>query len=334
MAGDAQHILVVGPAWVGDMVMTQSLLLTLKQQYPQAVIDVLAPEWSLPILQRMPQVRRGICLPLRHKQLGLWTRWRIGRQLCRANYAQAIILPRSFKAALLPFFARIPIRTGYRGESRYGVINDMRALDKTTLTQTVQRYVALALAKTAPLPPAIPFPRLTVDRQNQQRLLRALQLTTDKPIIGLVPGAEYGPAKQWPMEHYRDLAVQLTAQGYRVWVFGSAKEQELGRAIAVNGDIVNLSGRTQLVDVIDLLACCQSVVSNDSGLMHIAAAVDTRVVVIYGSSTPDYTPPLTRKANIIYHRLACSPCFSRQCRYGHYDCLTSITCSEVMEHLC
>lgn len=329
-----QKILVVGPAWVGDMVMAQSLFIALKQQYPEAVIDVLAPAWSLPILQRMPEVQRGICLPLRHKQLGLLKRWRLARQLRAEQYSQAIVLPRSLKSALVPFFAAIPVRTGYRGESRYGLINDMRRLDKTVLTQTVQRYVALGLQGHATSAPPIAFPQLRVDRQNQQRLLTTLKLATDKPVIGFMPGAEYGPAKQWPAEKYRELATKLVEQGYRIWVFGSLKEQALGDNMATHADIINLCGRTELVDVIDLLACCESVVSNDSGLMHIAAAVDVKVTVIYGSSTPEYTPPLSDKANIIYHRLECSPCFKRQCQFGHYDCLRNISVDEVLGITC
>ena len=334
MSREVRQILVVGPSWVGDMVMAQSLFITLKQQYPDVAIDVLAPEWSLPVLQRMPEVRDGICLPVKHKQLALFTRWKVGKQLRQKKYDCAIILPRSLKAALVPFFANIPVRSGYRGESRYIVINDMRALDKAMLTQTVQRYVALGVRKNETLPPKTPFPRLEVDESRQQQLLEELKLSREGPIIGMMPGAEYGPAKQWPVESYRELAVKLTEQEYRVWVFGSNKEQGLGDTIAANADIINLCGKTQLVDVIDLLACCDAVVSNDSGLMHVAGAVGTKVVVIYGSSTPEYTPPLTEKAKIVYHRLDCSPCFERECRFGHYDCLRKITINEVMERLC
>jgi heptosyltransferase-2 len=261
------------------------------------------------------------------------TRWRVGRQLRSVNYDQAIILPRSFKAALVPWFAGIPIRTGYRGENRYAVINDMRPLDKSVLTQTVQRYTALGLAKGATLPPPIRFPHLRVDQQKQQQLIRQLGLQTDKPVIAMMPGAEYGPAKQWPVDHFQQLASQLTQQGNRVWLFGSGKEQSLGDDIAVNTDIVNLCGRTQLEDVIDLMACCETAVTNDSGLMHIAAATGVRVIVIYGSSTPDYTPPLTDKAEIVYHRLECSPCFARTCRYKHYDCLQGVGVNEIMEKI-
>ena len=320
-----ERILVIGPAWVGDMVMAQSLFLTLKQTFPDVTIDVLAPAWSLPLLSRMPQVNEAIVLPVSHGQLALAARFRIGRQLRHRGYARAIVIPRSFKAALVPFFAGIPLRTGYRGEMRYGVINDMRALDKEVLTQTVQRQVALGLPRTAEQPPAIPYPQLEIDEHNQKRILSELGLHLDKPIIGLMPGAEYGPAKQWPIAYYQELAGKLIVAGYQVWVFGSDKERAIGARIAQTGqDITNLCGKTQLEDVVDLIALCHSVVSNDSGLMHVACATGRRVIAIYGSSSPVYTPPLSKNAEIIYRYLECSPCFKRECPLGHTNCLTGI----------
>lgn len=319
------RILVVGPAWVGDMVMAQSLFMTLKQCQPAVIIDVLAPAWSLPLLSRMPEINEAIALPVRHGQLALATRFRLGRQLRYKGYTRAIVIPRSFKAALVPFFAGIPVRTGYRGEMRYGVINDMRALNKEVLTQTVQRQVALGLPKTAEQPPAIPFPELQIEESNQRRLFEKLGLKKEKPIIGLMPGAEYGPAKQWPVAYYQELAEKLIAAGYQVWVFGSEKEHAIGAQITQAGqDITNLCGKTQLEDVVDLIALCHSVVSNDSGLMHVACATGRRVIAIYGSSSPVYTPPLSKNAEVIYRYLECSPCFKRVCPLGHTNCLTGI----------
>lgn len=329
-----KHILVAGPAWVGDMVMAQSLFITLKQKDPSCLIDVVAPAWSVPLLQRMPEVNRAIELPIGHKQLKFSIRYRVGTQLRAQNYDQAIITPRSFKSALVPFFARARRRTGYRGEHRYGLINDMRALDKRILTQTVQRYVALGLDSDSTSAPQIPYPRLNIDRQNQQQLLSKLGLDLDKPVIGFMPGAEYGPAKQWPAQHFRELAVQLTARGYQVWIFGSAKEAELGNEIAQNmTNVVTLCGKTDLVDAIDLIALTENNVTNDSGLMHVACATGRPLVAIYGSSDPGYTPPLSDHAKIIYQRLDCSPCFDRQCQFGHTRCLTEITPQRVLETL-
>ena len=320
-----ERILVIGPAWVGDMVMAQSLFLTLKQTFPDVIIDVLAPAWSLPLLSRMPQVNEAIVLPVSHGQLALVARFRIGRQLRYKGYTRAIVIPRSYKAALVPFFAGIPMRTGYRGEMRYGVINDMRPLNKEVLTQTVQRQVALGLPGTAEQPPAIPYPELQIDKDNQRRLLAELSLNLDKPIVGLMPGAEYGPAKQWPIASYQELAGKLIFNGYQVWVFGSEKERAIGAQIAQTGqDITNLCGKTQLEDVVDLIALCHSVVSNDSGLMHVACATGRRVIAIYGSSSPVYTPPLSKNAEVIYRYLECSPCFKRECPLGHTNCLTGI----------
>ena len=329
-----ERILVVGPAWVGDMVMAQSLFITLIQAYPDVIIDVLAPAWSLPLLSRMPQVNEAIALPVRHGQLALATRFRVGRQLRHKGYTRAIVIPRSLKAALVPFFASIPIRTGYRGEMRYGVINDMRALDKGRLTQTVQRQVALGLPATIAQPPAIPYPQLQIDEHNQKRLLGKLGLNLDKPIIGLMPGAEYGPAKQWPIAYYQELAEKLTTAGNQVWVFGSEKERAIGAQIGQAGKgVFNLCGKTDLVDVIDLIALCDNVVSNDSGLMHIACATGTKVIAIYGSSDPAYTPPLSNQAQVIYQGLECSPCFERECPFGHYRCLKEIKVNKLAKLL-
>lgn len=334
MADDAP-ILVVGPAWVGDMVMAQSLFMTLKAQRPERAIDVLAPGWSLPLIARMGEVRAGIEMPLGHGDFDLKLRRRLGHALRGAGYGQAIVLPRSFKSALTPFFARIPRRTGYRGELRYGLLNDIRPLDERRLPRTVDRFVALGCEPDAALPPPIPLPHLRVDPARQEALVAALGLAEDlaHPCIALMPGAEYGPAKQWP--GFGALAARLVAAGRRVWIFGSHKEQALGAAIAAQAGAgaQNLCGRTALADAIDLIGLCRAAVSNDSGLMHIAAAAGVPLVAIYGSSTPDYTPPLTAKAAILWRRLPCSPCFERNCPLGHTDCLHGIRSDEVLSAL-
>jgi heptosyltransferase-2 len=331
MAG-SNRILVVGPAWVGDMVMAQSLFMTLKARFPDAEIDVLAPAWSRPLLARMPEVKSAVTLPLEHGELGWGVRRRLGVTLY-GRYQRAIVLPRSWKSALVPAFANIPIRTGYRGEFRYGLINDIRRLDKKKLTQTVQRYVALGLPRDAALPPPIPEPRLRVDKDNQRLQLDLNRLNLDKPVVALLPGAEYGPAKRWPIERYAELAKRLTASGKQIWVFGSAKEDELGVAIAqaAGEGAVNLCGRTKLADAVDLMALAECAVSNDSGLMHIAGAVGVRLVALYGSSSPDYTPPLTSKAEVVYLRLSCSPCFERTCPLKHFNCMMQMQVDDVFQ---
>lgn len=328
--GAGRKYLIIGPSWVGDMVMAQSLFVTLKQQHPECIIDVVSPEWSLPVIERMPEVRRGIGLSVKHGEFSLGVRLKLGRSLRDEQYTHAIVLPRSWKSALVPFAAKVPVRTGYKGEMRYALINDMRTLDKAILTRTVQRYVAHAHERNPAAAPNTPFPRLATDPANTRQLVDKLGLDRSKPVIAMMPGAEYGPAKQWPIAYYAQLAEKLSGSGYQVWVLGSEKEMAAGDEIAAVGEgCYNLCGKTRMADVVDLIAASEQAVTNDSGLMHIAAATGIRVNAIYGSSTPDYTPPLTDNANVFYKALDCSPCFDRQCKYGHYDCLKNIKPDEV-----
>ena len=330
----AERILIVGPAWVGDMVMAQSLFMSLKQHNPAAEIDVVAPAWSVPLLARMPQVNQAVTLEVGHGKLGLLRRFSLGRSLAERRYDRAIVLPRSFKSALVPFFAGAKIRTGYRGEMRYGLLNDIRSLDKQILQQTVQRYVALGESREARLPPPVPLPQLRIDPDNQKRVCQKLRLTDERPIVGLMPGAEYGPAKCWPVENFAKLARSLNDKGIEVWIFGSGKERALAdKIVDIAPQARNLCGQTQLEDVVDLMALTQAVVSNDSGLMHVACASGTRVIGIYGSSNPKYTPPLSDDAKVVYLGLACSPCFERICPLGHTDCLNKISHEYVEEIL-
>jgi heptosyltransferase-2 len=335
MTVQPSRVLVVGPAWIGDMVMAQSLFKALSQKRPGVQIDVMAPTWSAPLLKRMPEVHEAVTVPLVHGQLGLRARYRLGCQLAGRGYHQAVILPRSLKAALIPWFARVPRRTGYRGELRYGLINDMRPLDKAVMPQMVQRFVALGLDPGARLPPTqIPCPLLRVDAANAALLMAELDLSANEPAVGLMPGAEYGPAKQWPLDYYADLARRLGAEGVRVWVFGSPKDRAAGEQIVTQARCgVNLCGKTRLEDAIDLIAQVRVAVSNDSGLMHVAAAVGTSLVAIFGSSTPDYTPPMSDRTSIMYTGIVCSPCFARTCRYGHYRCLRDIPVARVLKEI-
>jgi len=316
------------------MVMAQSLFITLKKEHPHSEIDVVAPGWSVPLLKRMPEVNQAIELPVGHKQLGLLARYQIGKSLAPRHYDRAIVTPRSFKSALIPFFAKAKKRTGYRGEMRYGLLNDIRPLDKTILKQTVQRYVALGMPANTSLAPDVPFPKLSIDTDNQKQLLEKLNLKTDRPIVGFMPGAEYGPAKQWPVEYFKELASLLVNENVNVWVFGSEKEAVLGNAIARgNNNVSSLCGKTSLTDAIDLLALTRETVTNDSGLMHVACATGGRVIAIYGSSDPGYTPPLSEKAVVLYKELECSPCFKRQCPYEHTNCLNSIYPKDIIEKI-
>ncbi len=314
------------------MVMAQALFKLLKARSPDRELDVLAPAWSLPIVARMPEIRQGIALGTGHGELGLSERRRVARSLGRKGYEQAIVLPRSFKAALVPWLAGIPRRTGFLGEFRYGLINDVRPFDPGRLDQTVKRFVALGLEADEALP-VILQPALRVSAQRQRALLERLGLRFERPVIAMMPGAEYGPAKCWPLEYFADLGQQLNDADYAVWVLGSGKDAAAGRFIAERCPAVDLCGRTSLEDVIDILGLCQQAVSNDSGLMHVAAAAGTHVHGIYGSSSPGLTPPLTDRRDIHYLGLDCSPCFERQCPLGHLDCLKKIRPGQLFERI-
>lgn len=327
-------LLVVGPSWVGDMVMAQSLYKALREHDAAVTIDVLAPGWSLPVLARMPEVRRGIELAVGHGELGLGTRRAAARRLRAEGYGRAIVLPRSLKAALVPFLARVPVRTGFRGEWRYGLINDMRPFDPARLNQTVLRFVALGAPDAAsPLPPVLP-PVLESDAANLGAVAQRLGLDLARPAVALMPGAEYGPAKRWPAVYFAELASALLNANCAVWILGSAKEQPLGREIAAragaHAELHDLTGATSLADVVDLLSAARVAVTNDSGLMHVAAAVGTHVAAIYGSSSPTFTPPLTDAKTIFYANLDCSPCFERACPLHHLNCLKGIRVDAVL----
>ncbi len=337
-------ILIIGPSWVGDMIMAQSLFMLLQQRLEkqgiEVQIDVMAPLWSSALLERMPEVSKVIDMPLGHGQLQLKARYQLGKSLRQTHYDQAIVLPNSLKSALVPFWASIPKRTGFVGEMRYGLLNDIRALDKSILSMTVQRFAALAYAKSQMhdsqniVLKNIPVPALNVDSTKVAEALNKFQLNTKKPILSLCPGAEYGPAKQWPARHYAALAKQLMLErGWQVWIFGSEKDNAMGEEInqLLEGQAVNLCGKTKLSEAIDLMSVSHTVVSNDSGLMHMAAALGVNVVGVYGSSDPEFTPPLGNNSAMVNLKLDCSPCFKRICPLGHTHCLEQLQPALVIE---
>lgn len=310
-----EKILIIGPSWVGDMVLAHSLFQVLKQRNPDVVIDVAAPAWTLPLLARMPEVNRGIALPFKHGQLALLERIKFGRTLKSQGYTQAILLVNSLKSAMLPFAAGIPVRTGFLGEMRYGLLNDIRALDKTKLPRTVDRFVALADFDTQNLA-VIPNPRLNANHDHALHVLAKHQLSAPSgKVLGLCPGAEYGEAKRWPAEYYATVANAAIDKGYAVWLFGSDKDIPVTTAIQqlTHQRCIDWGGKTSLSEAIDLMSLCSTVISNDSGLMHVAAALNKKLIAIYGSSDPHHTPPMHPDAVIKYLKLNCSPCFERQC---------------------
>ena len=331
----ASKYLIVGPSWVGDMVMAQSLFIDLKRRNPLCSIDVLAPPWTFPLLERMPQVARGISMGLGHGQLGLIERFRTGVSLRSSRYDHAIVLPSSWKSALVPFFARIPMRTGFLGELRWGLLNDARRLDKLGIPMTVQRFVALGRCPQSRLPTDYPLPELIVESSQKARVLSKFK--PSKPtngVIGLCPGAEYGPAKRWPAAYFSSIAREKIEQGWGVWIFGSDKDKDVARQIVASvPGCEDFSGRTCLSDAIDLIALTDVIVTNDSGLMHVAAALKKNVLAIFGSSNPDGTPPLNPGAKIVSINIECAPCLKRICKFGHYRCLRDITPEKILAEL-
>lgn len=333
-------ILIIGPAWVGDMVMSQSLYIELKKQHPQAQIDVLAPAWCKPLLARMVQVNQAIEMPIGHGQLNLRGRLQLAKQLKKQQYDHAIILPNSAKSALIPFLAKIAVRTGWKGEMRYGLLNDLRP-DRKVFQYMVERYVALAYSKSTMQINVnlkhITAPKLEINQQNQSQCLAKLGIDAAKPMVGLCAGAEFGPAKRWPEAHYANLAQFLITQGNQVLLFGSEKDKPTTDAIykqlpaSMQDKCFDLAGKTSLEDAVDLLAACHGVAANDSGLMHIAAAVGCKIIAIYGSSSPQYTPPLASQVKIVNTDISCRPCFKRICPYGHQKCLTELSPQQVIE---
>ncbi len=329
-------ILIIGPSWVGDMVMAQSLFITLRQKHPECEIDVLAPAWTRPLLERMPEVSRAIDMPVGHGSLQWGIRKRLGRELAGHAYDQAIVLPNSFKSALVPQFAKIPLRTGWRGEMRYGLLNDLRVLDKQRYRLMVQRFTALAFPADTPLPQS-PIPRLKVNSQAVAGLLDSFSLTLDRPVLALCPGAEFGPAKRWPEYHYAAVAETMIDRGWQVWLMGSDKDSVVAEDIAARlpqrESCYVLAGCTQLAEAVDLLSCASAVVSNDSGLMHIAAALARPLVAVYGSTSPEFTPPLADEVETVSIPVDCGPCFKRECPEGHLKCLKELHPQQVIAAL-
>jgi heptosyltransferase-2 len=299
------RILVVAPNWIGDALMAQPLLARLSGE-----IDVLAPEWVAPVMRRMPEVRSVIGTPLVHGPLQLRERWKLGRNL-RGQYDQAYVLPNSWKSALIPFFARIPRRTGYVGEARYGLLNDAR---KATGASMAAHYAGLA--GDGPLTQ----PRLRVSTEEVEQARRKFGISGRYAV--LCPGAEYGPAKRWP--YFAELSRKISLPAV---VLGSAKDRQEGIAGT------DLTGKTTLDEAIALIAGADFVVSNDSGLMHVAAALARPQVALFGSSSPEHTPPQSSAARVLWLRIECSPCYRRECPLGHFRCMREMGVEMVLDQL-
>lgn len=330
------RILIVAPNWVGDTLLAQPLLARLLRKLPGATLDVLAPAWTAPVLTRMPEVSEVIATPFRHGELQLREHWRLGRSLRGRGYDSAIVLPNSFKSALVPFFADIPLRAGFVGESRYGLLNVVHKLDKQALPLMAERYAQLAEAPGKPPERPLEAVRLKVDQANLLITVGKLGLDRGRAVAVLCPGAEFGPAKRWPVAHFADLSRRLAASGRAVWVMGGPGDREAGEAIASQseGAATNLAGRTDLASAIDLMSVAEVVITNDSGLMHVAAALGRPIVALYGSSSPEHTPPMAQWVKVVrVDGLPCAPCFKRECPLGHFRCMNELEPQRVLQEV-
>ncbi len=325
-------ILVVAPSWIGDTVLAQPLFRRLHEQNKNLILDVLAPAWTLAVLQYMPEVHETICNPFGHGEFKFWERWRFAKILRERCYDEAIVLPNSWKSALMPFLARIPKRTGYIGEMRWGLINRRHHLNKVALPLMVQRFNALAgSAGSSP----VDHPKLNLPEEERLALIKKFNQSSAKPIAALCVGAEYGPAKRWPEKHFAELVRALNGRGYACQLVGSAKDIETANSVEklCGGSCENLCGKTNLNEVIALLASSQLIVTNDSGLMHIAAALNRPLVALYGSSSPAFTPPLSDQVVTFSLNIPCSPCFQRVCPLGHFKCMENMTPALVLDKI-
>jgi lipopolysaccharide heptosyltransferase II len=311
--------LVVAPNWIGDALMAQPLFARLREKQPDLEVDVVAPPWVAPVLRRMPEVSTVIGAPFRHGALELRARWRLGRELRGRGYGQAIVLPNSWKSALVPLFAGIALRSGYVGEMRYGLLNLLYAEKDGSMRRHYARLAdAPGIEPREPLPP----PRLRVAAEE----IAAARGRYGVPAAYAVfcPGAEYGPAKRWP--HFGALSAQASLP---VVLLGAEKDREAAKGVAGT----NLVGRTTLDEAIALIGGAAVVVSNDSGLMHVAAALGRPLVALFGSSSPERTPPASPAARVLWLKLECSPCFARECPLGHFRCMKEIDVEMVLPHL-
>jgi heptosyltransferase-2 len=314
--------------------MMGSLVQRLKAARPERRITVLTPAHLQDLVRRLPGVDDTLINPFAHGALKLGERWRFGRTL-KGRFDTAIVLPHSLKSALVPAFAGIPSRIGFIGEGRWLLLTDARRLDEAALPRMVDRFSLLADPPGAVRPAETPDPALSVDPVEVAATLRRLGLADDRSGVALCVGAEYGPAKRWPAAHFATLARRLSDAGHAAWIIGGPGDGAIGAEVAerAGGAATNLAGRTSLAEAIDLIGAARAVVTNDSGLMHVAAALGRPIVALYGSTSPDFTPPLAQDAVILSESLDCSPCFERVCPLGHFKCLTDLSPDRVWRAL-
>ena len=292
----------------------------------EPTVDVLAPPWCAPVYARMRGVRNIIENPIGHRELRLGERRALARTLRGNGYTRALVLPNSFKSALIPWMARIPRRIGYAGEARGMLLTDARRLDSKALPRLVDRFVALA-AQPGELVPTLGGSGAGArcgQRSRSDPRARPEHASPGRDPLSRAPSTARPSAG--PTEHFITLAQRFIDSGYVVWLIGSPNDRVAADPIAAAiPEVRNVCGRTDLGTAIDLLATASVVVSNDSGLMHAAAAVGRPLVALFGSSSPDYTPPLSPLARVAKIDIVCSPCFQRECPLGHFKCMRELS---------
>jgi heptosyltransferase-2 len=328
MESRAVRTLVISPNWIGDAVMAQPLLRALKQANPDRRIDVLAPAWVAPVWRAAAEVSDVLETPFKHGKLQWRERKQYARMLRERGYDEAYILPNTLKFALIPWMAKIPKRVGYKGEMRYGLINVMHHDDPKQKRPMLPFYAALA-GPVSPVPPQdVPFPVLTISDADKAAALARVGIAPGTTLVAFAPGAEFGPAKRWPSAHFAGLAqlLQAARPDITIVLMGSAKDAEVcDEIVAAAPGVRSLAGATSLADALAILGSAAALVTNDSGLMHIAAALQRPVVALYGPTDPRHTPPLSDIAKVLWLHLDCAPCQQRVCPLGHQDCMHKLT---------
>jgi len=331
--------LVISPNWIGDVVMAQPLLHLLKQAHPERAIDVLAPPQVVPVWRRIQEADDILVTPFRHRALQLGERFKYARLLSRRGYSDAYVLPNTLKYALIPWLARIPRRVGYKGEMRYGMVNVMHH-DEKPRRSMVPFYAALAHEPELGLHRQVGRPSLVVGGEEAEQVAQRFGLTLARPLVAFAPGAEYGVAKRWPPAYYGALVGEVLRMlpDAQVALLGSPNDRATCAQVQEHAGpgaaaVRNLAGQTSLDEAIALLVKVDALVSNDSGLLHIASALNRPVVGLYGSTDPDYAPPLSEVARTVSLRLACSPCRKRECPLGHHDCMNKMDVERVWSEL-
>ncbi|MDG2106585.1 MAG: lipopolysaccharide heptosyltransferase II [Gammaproteobacteria bacterium] len=323
-----ETFLIIAPSWIGDLIISQSLIKYLKKEYLDCQIDIIVRPELVKLAKMMPEVQNIYSLDIEHKELGLIKRHILAKEIKKYSYSTSIILPNSFKSAIIPWLANVPLRVGYNRELRLFLLNKKYSLIKHK-DSMVNRYLKLADGSYSD---SI-RPSLVIDRDLADSIGRKYLINNSKKNIVLCPEAEYGSAKRWPTNKWVQLANFYKEKNYNVYLLGKNKNLDIKyNSVLKKDSVISLLGKTSLEEATYLLSLVDLVITNDSGLMHITASVNTNLISIFGSSSPFYTPPLMKDqfGEVVYKALKCSPCFKRECPLQHLNCLNHISAEEIL----